>query len=309
MEPNRARRTLLTLLGVLAALAVVAVAAQGEAPLGRSGGRRPGDLLLDTLLSLFLLLMAAGVVLFFYLLLLRKDALIKGGDPRARRSPIRSLFLYGLFLTSLVLALRTLQSRNPQGIVLPGIPQLPGGTATTATPDPSSYQPEFAWLPVGIVLLVVAAGLLAAWWSAKARRRARGSVEPTFAEELADVLAETLDDLRAEPDPRRAVIAAYARLERALAASGAPRLPAEAPLEYLERVLRELQVTPTAARRLTLLFERAKFSQHEIGPQMKDEAIAALETIQAELRAAERQAEAERIAAAGQLRERAEANG
>ena len=36
----------------------------------------------------------------------------------------------------------------------------------------------------------------------------------------ADVLDETLDDLRAETDPRRAVIAAYARMERALAAFG-----------------------------------------------------------------------------------------
>ncbi len=297
MEPNRARATALTLAGVLAGLAVVAIAAQGETPLGRGGGRRPGDLVLDTLLSLFLLLMAAGVALFLYLLLLRKDALVKSGDPRARRSPLRSLFLYAVFLTALVLALRALQSRNPQGIDLPGIPPLQGGTATTTPTDPSSYQPGFAWLPVGIVLLVAAAGLLAAWWSAKARKRARGIREPTFAEELADVLAETLDDLRAEPDPRRAVIAAYARLERALAASGVPRLPAEAPLEYLERVLRELQVTPSAARRLTLLFERAKFSQHEIGPEMKDDAIAALETIHDELRTAELAAEAERAAA------------
>ena len=51
---------------------------------------------------------------------------------------------------------------------------------------------------------------------------------------LADVLDETLDDLRAEADPRRAVIAAYARMERALArlrpaarpVRGAGRVPA-----------------------------------------------------------------------------------
>ena len=54
---------------------------------------------------------------------------------------------------------------------------------------------------------------------------------------------ESLDDLRAEPDPRRAVIAAYARLERVLAAHGLPRKPAEAPLEYLGRMLAELSVS------------------------------------------------------------------
>ena len=42
-----------------------------------------------------------------------------------------------------------------------------------------------------------------------------------------------------------------------------------------------------SARRLDPLFERAKFSQHEVDPEMKDEAIAALETLQDELRAAE----------------------
>ena len=46
------------------------------------------------------------------------------------------------------------------------------------------------------------------------------------------MLDETLDDLRAEADPRRAIIAAYARLERVLAANGVPRT-AETSDEYL----------------------------------------------------------------------------
>ena len=60
---------------------------------------------------------------------------------------------------------------------------------------------------------------------------------------LADVLEETLDDLRAEQDPRRAVIAAYARMERALAAYGLPRNPSEAPDEYLQRIFADLEVS------------------------------------------------------------------
>ena len=63
---------------------------------------------------------------------------------------------------------------------------------------------------------------------------------------LADVLDETLDDLRAETDPRRAVIAAYARMERALAAYGLPRSPAEAPDEYLQRIFADLEVSRRA---------------------------------------------------------------
>ena len=105
-------------------------------------------------------------------------------------------------------------------------------------------------------------------------------------ERLAAVLDETLDDLRAEQDARRAVIAAYARMERVLAAHGVPRRPSEAPLEYLARALRDLDVPASAALDLTELFERAKFSPHPIDAAMKDEAIGALATVRDDLRAA-----------------------
>jgi hypothetical protein len=116
---------------------------------------------------------------------------------------------------------------------------------------------------------------------------------------------ESLDDLRAEPDPRRAVIAAYARLERVLAGHGLPRKPAEAPLEYLGRMLAELSVSDRAARALTDLFERAKFSQHAVGPEMKDEAIDALDTVRDDLLAAQALAAKERAAVIEAQRERA----
>lgn len=102
---------------------------------------------------------------------------------------------------------------------------------------------------------------------------------------LAEILDDTLDDLRAEKDPRKAVIAAYSRMERSLASFGLPRRPFEAPVEYLGRVLEELRSGSSAARRLTHLFERAKFSQHSIDAAMKDEAIDAVVTLRDELRA------------------------
>ena len=112
---------------------------------------------------------------------------------------------------------------------------------------------------------------------------------------LADVLEETIDDLRAEVDPRRAVIGAYARMERALAAAGLPRSPAEAPDEYLRRIFGDLEVSRFATARLTALFSWAKFSGHDVAPEMKQEAIEALEAVREELRAAEILAEHERL--------------
>jgi Domain of unknown function (DUF4129) len=81
------------------------------------------------------------------------------------------------------------------------------------------------------------------------------------------------------------VIAAYSRMERSLASFGLPRRPFEAPVEYLSRVLEELRSGSPAARRLTHLFERAKFSQHRIDAGMKDQAIDAVVTLRDELRA------------------------
>ena len=127
-------------------------------------------------------------------------------------------------------------------------------------------------------------------WRAGGRRprarRARGELHSELAEAVAEAVDESLDDLRAEPDPRRAVIAAYARLERVLAAHGLPRKPAEAPLEYLGRMLAGALRLRQAAAPLTDLFERAKFSQHAVGPEMKEQAIDALETVRDDLLAA-----------------------
>jgi hypothetical protein len=71
-----------------------------------------------------------------------------------------------------------------------------------------------------------------------------------------------------------------------LEAQGFARWRAEAPLEYLARVLRGLRVRSAAVLALTELFERAKFSQHEIDVAMKEEAIAALVRVRDDLEAA-----------------------
>jgi hypothetical protein len=73
-------------------------------------------------------------------------------------------------------------------------------------------------------------------------------------------------------------------MERALAVAGIPRRPSEAPFEYLERALTALDASSRAVRRLTDLFERAKFSHHDPDPAMRDEAIDALVAVRDELR-------------------------
>ena len=123
------------------------------------------------------------------------------------------------------------------------------------------------------------------------RRKRRSRLPPlgtasTVAEDLAAAMSDAIDDLEAEPDARRAVIAAYARMEGVLARHGLRRPPSETPLEYLRRILLGLTARADAVKRLTSLFEQAKFSRHEIDGAMKLEAIGALREIRDDLQEA-----------------------
>jgi hypothetical protein len=305
---SRAGKALLTALGMLVALIVVAIAARGSIPAGEGGARGPTQALMDILFTLYLLVIVSSAILLLYLFILRRQIEAQGGTTVRRRRPLETLLTVIFLIGVGSLMARRLAGHNP--ILPPDAPdQAFGGdplAQATTSPDAVAYKPEFAWAPaiVTVALIVLAIG---AWWFAgRSRKRARGELfrESGLATELAAAVDESLDDLRAEPDPRRAVIAAYARLERVLAGYRLPRRPAEAPLEYLARMLDDLSVRPEAARRLTNLFERAKFSQHEVGTEMKDEAISALETVRDDLLAQRALAEKERQAAMAARRQR-----
>jgi hypothetical protein len=136
------------------------------------------------------------------------------------------------------------------------------------------------WTVLAGAAAVALASLLVAL--ALHRRRSRTAHEkPQGA--LAGALAAGIEDLETEPDPRRAVIKAYARMEDALAVDGLPRAAAETPLEYLRRGLGRLRTSGRALARLTALFEVAKFSRHEVDEPMRDEALAALHDLRADL--------------------------
>ena len=295
------RRPLLALTVLLLLLVAVAVASTGSVPTGSGGARRPSDQVLDVFFSLFLLLMGFGVLLWGYILLLGKDVAAETRASRSRRRQWVSIVGLVLIIGLLGLAVRWFTahggSSDARGVGL----NPPGLGPGAGRGERTRYQPQFATWPV-LVVLVLLAVVVAAWYRADRLRRERLSGDPELlVPALADVLEETLDDLRAETDPRRAVIAAYARMERALGAYGLPRAPAEAPDEYLQRIFSDLEVSRRATSRLTALFAWAKFSSHDVAPEMKQEAIEALEAVLGELRAAELAAEHERALGAAPL--------
>lgn len=272
---------LTVLLGIVAFVARGHSAPSGGGPANRSASQT----LANAVFTIWFVAMAIGAVLLVY-------ALAQGRRYRQQTTKkstrVVSLLLFFAAL-ALLIGLGTRGIHLFHGTPRPhhtGLAHLRNSLRKEELKRARSHtiaKPSFEWpLAAGILALIVGASLTALL-RAKARR-SKLVEEVVLVQELRQVLDETLDDLRRESDPRKAVIAAYARMERILGVHGLPRKPSEAPQEYLERVLLELQVTKPAVERLTELFARAKFSQHDVDPQMKEDAIDALVTLREQVR-------------------------
>lgn len=274
-------RAVLAVAGVSALVALVAVASRGNAPrLGEDAPvGRPPALIADYLATLALLIVPLGAVLIVWSLLQRRMAPPRKGA--AGRSPVASLVLFALLVGLAFVAVRHLSEGEG-----PRVPTTPTPTATTgakgkAKGEPAPRKAQFQWLAALVVGSIALAFAGALTYGALRRR---GMLASGLSERaVAEVLEESLDDLRDEPDPRKAVIRTYARMERVFRAHGLPRKPFEAPLEYLERMLGAVEASAHSVRRLTQLFERARFSEHEVDVGMRDEAIEALVALREEL--------------------------
>ena len=267
-------------------LMLVAVAAGGYS-LGGSGSTEASPYAIDTLATVALAVYAIGAVGVIIGLFVTGLDVRRGGEqlrPRRRSTVIVTVIL------GLALLFAAASGRFHFRLHQPGSDQPTSlgsnGKQQNGSPARKSHEPQFQPVPFALVVGGVGAAVVA-FVLAERRRTRRLPVEAAVADELVGALEVTLDDLRAERDPRRAVIAAYARMERALAAHGIPRRRYEAPHEYLARVLDDLTHGGRGARKLTELFEQARFSTHDIDPSLKDEAIAAAESLQAELAAAQ----------------------
>ena len=287
---GRGRRGLLPTVVAIVLVALVAVGSL-RGPLGSGRGRPsyPADLIDSLLLLLFLAMVATAVLAAVSLWPGRNLARgrRRGGGSWNLILPMAAVLLLWLF-------------RDLLGLGGDDRDQVPTTTipAVTTLEAPGGPTPESGVVPL-IVAGVALAAMIAIVVAQLAADRRRRRPPKTPAERLVELLDDTLEDLEREPDPRRAVIGAWARMEAGLAAAGLPRHPSEAPFEYAARVLESALARPDSVHRLTGLFERAKFSHHTIGQADRDQAIAALRAVRQELaEAVERAAQAEAAAKA-----------
>lgn len=229
---------------------------------------------------------AAGVLLTYVLFAvgLTGWALLTGGRSglqprqRKRRSVLELFAVMAVFLLAAVGAAqfrdRQLDARGSSENSL-----APPAEAGEGDDGPTSPATDLAI--VGTVVLALAVG--AAVVVARERRRVlTPSGTRLVDDEPVAVAADAAAvDLRAETDPRRAVVAAYLRMDATLVELGLGRRASEAPLEHLARVLDDAGIPPGSAHRLVELFERARFSSRPVDASMRAEALAHLEAIAA----------------------------
>ncbi|HST17712.1 MAG TPA: DUF4129 domain-containing protein [Gaiellaceae bacterium] len=286
-EPSgRSVRLALVAVGILALLAIVAFASRSGFGDHASASPSPGYVSYAFTAFLVLFVLMIPVAIYAFLLQSRE------GPPPQQKSfawrVIRNLamLVFFGFIGYAIVYLKE-HRRGFLGLDLSKIrarkPSAHGGT-----PAPKSFEPTFQWTVLWIaVAVIVVVGIYL-----YTQRRRKGAMKPLpipeadVADDLAATIGIAIDDLEAEPDARRAVIAAYARMEAALARHGLRRRPSQTPLEYLRHVLLELTSRPEPVSRLTELFEQAKFSRREIDSGMKLDAIAALRSIRDDLQAA-----------------------
>lgn len=269
---------------IAALLAVVALVSAGRRSGAGAHGHGPGKSFYDYLFSSLMIAWGLFGLLLLYLFLRERQVKRKERKAWEFRGLRLIIFLLGFFVLALIFHAPLQRLRERFAFDPPA--KKPGGGPGKLSGAHSSqaHQIEFRWAPL-IATVLVALVALAVFAASVMRRRALEALQArTIEEALAQVMDDALDDIRAERDPRKAIIAAYARMEKLLAGFGRAREPAEAPFEYLARVLLELRVSRHPVEALTELFERAKFSVHALGGEDKSRAIEALESVRDELR-------------------------
>jgi len=278
--PGRdARTTRLLLVGValLVLLAIVALASRSG--FGNATAGRPTPGYVSWAMSVFLVLFVIAIPFSAWLYANQQRHVERKQRSYQARVARSLVILFAIMLLGFAVAWLRRNGHLPNLSNFLAPP--PGkGSKGGLHGNVASYSPTFQWPVLWATIGIVAATGIGLFWLG----RRREVLEPDDAgeqldDDLASSIDDAIDDLEAEPDARLAVIAAYARMERALGRSGIGRAASETPLEYLRRVLLARTANREAVSRLTGLFERAKFSRHEIDAPMKVDAIAALREI------------------------------
>ena len=255
-------------LSIIALAGLIALGAREVPGTGTSRGLA-GDLGWDPRLVFTWLIATLFGLAAYTALTTERGQMERRGRGRRRSSPI------AVFLVLAVLAIvMLLAGGNDTAGGERLVPSLPGEGSLAESPPAQA-----AGTPWGLVTVaVVMAAALIVFFALG--RRAAFELHPRLdAAEVAASVDAAIEELELGGDPSQVVIAAYRNMEAALERGGLHRAGFEAPHEYVARALGLLSVEEEAIRRLTQLFEEARFSTHTIDDVMAAEAVDALRSI------------------------------
>ena len=157
---------------------------------------------------------------------------------------------------------------------------LAGGGAPPRLPATAHGSP---WLLLAGMLIALALLLALTAWSRRTRRRATGPPCDQARLALGQSLAAGRAALAGPRDPRAAIIACYAAMERGFAAAGSAPAAADTPAEVLARATGAGLVRSGSAARMAGLFRRARYSSEPMTGADSAAAASALDQMQADL--------------------------
>jgi Domain of unknown function (DUF4129) len=185
-----------------------------------------------------------------------------------------------LAVAALVTPFAVLFTRKPRPL---GPRPLPGG-APSAGPGKLTAAPASSVWPLITGMVIAIAVVVALTLLTRYRRPARTShIGKRRLATLLDSLTAGGDALAAGGEPRAAIIACYAAMERGFAAAGSAPAVADTPAEVLARATRAGLVRPDPAETLTGLFRRARYSTYPMTSSDSRLAADALTEMRADL--------------------------
>jgi hypothetical protein len=263
---------------VTIALAVVGLAARQGA--GRSAGDGPTVVVLPTLPRAFNYLMITAVVLGLVVMGFVLTQRNTSSARRKRAARARVPWWAQAIAVVVILGLAVLLSEAIGGLL--DLEALLDFRNTVGEAVTGAVEYESSPFMGGILTAFMGVFLVGSvvWWYLMVR----ATLETPDGTPPPDAfVAAAVKDLDTIEDPRAAILACYAHLQQMVVTSGVATRRSDTPLQLLERVLDSRNVNPESITTLTQLFERARFSSHEVDESMRDRARTALDDVRSQL--------------------------
>jgi len=242
--------------------------------------------------SLLAILLATGegmaVVAFILVLVMARPERKKNPDTDEPPRPpfpwwaktLAVLVAIGVMVTPFVVLF---SKKNKKAITAPGQLTRPGVVPTGVAGRLASPHASAPWPIIAGMVIAVAVVVAMTVWSRRRRSADRPREPSSRRARLLDSLAAGHAALTGSADPRAAIIACYAAMERGFAAAGSAPADADTPAEVLARAAGAGIIRSSSPEVLTGLFRRARYSAEPMTSADSGAAASALAQMRADL--------------------------